>query len=188
MWRWLKSKLRLPRNAKAEEAAAQARTASYLQDGATPKQWLRTAWAGGEFYEPPPSDAWSQIEALEERYGIRIPEDFRDYLGDVAPNEDFMDDIGVTWWSIKNIKNIPDECPTSPGDINPLIEEESDKYLIFSDFLIWCYAWAICCSEGENRGKIALIGGSPDCFVADDFRQFVALELADSITIHTSHN
>ena len=61
---------------------------------------------------------------------------------------------------------------------------EKHAYLIFSDYLIWCYAWAICCSDGPNRGKIALIGGLPDAIVAGSFRQFLLLELTDDLSIH----
>lgn len=184
MWHWLKSKLTPTRDYVAEEAAAQIRAAALLQRSTSPSQWLKEAWANDRTYEPRRSNASAQVEAIEARYDIRIPEDFRAYLCDVAPLSDFMDDVGTSWWSIENVKNVPDECSTPPGKINPKIEMESDKYLIFADYLIWCYAWAICCSESANRGKIALIGGMPNDFVADDFRQFVALEFADSRAIH----
>lgn len=96
-----------------------------------------------------------------------------------------MDDIGTQWWSLDNIKNIPDECEEAhPNSINNEIEGESDKYLIFADYLIWCYAWAICCSDGRNRGRIALVGGDPDRFIAESFGDFVAFELLDAIDIH----
>jgi len=96
-----------------------------------------------------------------------------------------MDDIGTQWWSLAEIKAIPDECPDGPpGQINDEIEREKQKYLIFSDYLIWCYAWAICCSDGPNRGKVALIGGLPDAFVAGSFREFLRLQLSDAREIH----
>lgn len=50
--------------------------------------------------------------------------------------------------------------------------------------MIWCWAWAICCSEGPNRGKVAMIGGQPNHFVADSFRDFLAMALADDLRIH----
>jgi len=96
-----------------------------------------------------------------------------------------MDDLGTQWWSLKEIKPVSIECPDgSPGRATPAIESERDTYLVFSDYLLWCYAWAICCSDGPNRGKVALIGGSPDGFVAPSFGEFVKLELADAQSIH----
>ncbi|MDF0546481.1 SMI1/KNR4 family protein [Sphingobium sp. H39-3-25] len=125
------------------------------------------------------------VEALERRYSLTLPEDFRSYLLHAAPTTIWMDDIGTQWWSAPEIKSLPDECPDgSPGNTNPDIEQERDQCLVFADYLIWCYAWAICCSDGPNRGKIALIGGSPDMFVADSFRDFLRLELVDAIEIH----
>lgn len=96
-----------------------------------------------------------------------------------------MDNIGTQWWSIDEIKSYRDECPDgSPGQSNIEIEQERDSYLVFADYLIWCYAWAVCCSEGPNRGKVALVGGMPDAFVAGSFREFMQLEFADAPVIH----
>jgi hypothetical protein len=125
------------------------------------------------------------VEALERRYSLRLPEDFRSYLLNAAPSTTFMDDIGTQWWALDEIKSISDECPDwPPGQVIAEIEQEKDAYLVFADYLIWCYAWAICCSDGPNRGRIALIGGLPDAFVADSFREFLLLALSDAQEIH----
>ena len=127
----------------------------------------------------------ADAEALERRYSVRLPKDFRDYLIHAAPKSTFMDEMGTQWWAASEIKSITDECPNGPPSaFNTEIEREKDVYLVFSDYLIWCYAWAICCSDGPNRGKIALIGGTPDTFVADSFRDFLRLELTDDNAIH----
>ncbi|MET3473740.1 hypothetical protein ABIC78_004297 [Novosphingobium sp. 1529] len=159
--------------------------ALFEQDGAGLYKALSAHWAASN------PDTYSHgvtspdVEALEERYSLHLPEDFRAYLVHAAPSTSFMDDIGTQWWAANEIKSISDECPDGPpGQTNPEIEQEKDAYLVFSDFLIWCYAWAICCSSGPNRGKIALIGGQPDAFVADNFRNFLRLELTDNIAIH----
>ncbi len=127
----------------------------------------------------------ADVDVLESRYSLRLPEDFRSYLLNAAPGTSFMDDIGTQWWSPNEIKSISDECRDAPpGQINPEIENEKDFYLVFSDYLIWCYAWAICCSDGPNHGRVALIGGLPDAFVADSFCDFLRLELSDAHEIH----
>lgn len=160
---------------------------SSLFEGPAPAlyQALAGHWSSSDASMATAPDASLWIDALERRYAVRIPEDFKQYLLHASPRETYWDDIGTQWWPAHAIKNIPDECPDGPpGGINPAIESERDKYLIFADYLIWCYAWAICCSEGENRGKIALIGGIPDIFVASDFREFLKLELDDAPRIH----
>ena len=159
--------------------------ALFDQDGANLYRALSTHWVTNNraFYSRCETSA--DVEALEERYSLKLPEDFRAYLLHAAPSATFMDDIGTQWWAANEIKSISDECPDgTPGQINPEIERENSAYLVFSDYLIWCCAWAICCSSGPNRGKIALIGGQPDAFVADSFREFLRLELTDNLAIH----
>ena len=115
-------------------------------------------------------------------YGISIPEDFRLYLLTTAPSGYYMDEFSTTWWTLDDIKNIPDECGESAhGD--PVVVAEEGRYLVFADHLIWCYAWAICCADGDDRGKIALIGDG-DHFVADSFAHFVELQLNEDPAIH----
>lgn len=146
---------------------------------------LSIYWASSDPNTYTRRDTSADVEALEERYSLQLPEDFRAYLIYAAPSVTFMDDMGTQWWAPSKIKSISDECPDgSPGQMNPEIEQERDAYLVFSDYLIWCYAWAICCSNGPNRGKIVLIGGLPDTFVADNFRDFLLLELTDDLAIH----
>jgi hypothetical protein len=100
-----------------------------------------------------------------------------------------MDDMGTQWWSLAEIKSISDECPDGPpGQISRAIESEKHTYLIFPDYLIWCYAWAICCSDAPSREKVALIGGLPDAFVANSFRGFLRLELSDAQELHQGPN
>jgi hypothetical protein len=138
---------------------------------------------------PTPSARGAAVaRELEERYAITLPEDFRDYLIARAPESDWMDRYGFTWWAPEQIKNLPDECgPRNPGAaVNPEIEAEAQQYLVFADFLIWCYAYAICCSSGPNRGKVALVGSDPNVFVARSFSRFVELVNADSVRLHPS--
>lgn len=186
MFSWLK---RSKRSLALRPAALPIDPALFEQDGASLYGALSAHWAANnrDFYTA--SVTGADVEALEKRYSLHLPEDFRAYLLHAAPSSTFMDDIGTQWWGVNEIKSISDECPDGPvGQINPEIEREKDAYLVFSDFLIWSYAWAICCSSGPNRGKIALIGGQPDGFVANSFREFLRLELTDDIAIHHGSN
>lgn len=136
---------------------------------------------------PPVSPTGRAVaEALEQRYGIRLPTDFRAYLNDHAPTTDWWDITLLVWWAPERIKSLRDECKgeTPAEQLNPVIEDEAGHYLVFADYLDWCYAYAICCSEGPNRGRVALIGVRPDSFVADSFLHFVQLAASDSMRLH----
>jgi hypothetical protein len=151
--------------------------ALFEQGGPSLYEALSNHWALSDpnTYTRPGTSA--DVEALENRHALQLPEDFRAYLIYAAPSTTFMDDIGTQWWAASEIKTITDECPDGPpGQINHEIEQEKDAFLV--------YAWAICCSNGPNRGKIALIGGLPDTFVANNFRDFLLLELTDDLAIH----
>lgn len=182
MFDWLKGKRR-------PSVSRPSRTlpidpALFGQGGASLYKALGSYWASSDPTTYTRATDWD-VGALEERYSLQLPDDFRAYLIYAAPSVTFMDDIGTQWWAQAEIKSISEECPDGPpGQINPEIERENNAYLIFSDYLIWCYAWAICCSDGPNRGKIALIGGLPDTFVADTFGDFMRLELTDDLAIH----
>jgi hypothetical protein len=175
---WLKNSKQRPKELLPIDASL------FESGGARLYNALRAHWASlDENYTP--HLAYAEVSALEDRYSIRLPEDFRSYLLNAAPTSTFMDEIGTQWWSPNEIKSYSDECPNgSPGRINPEIEAEKAFYLVFSDYLIWCYAWSICCSDGPNRGRIAIVGGMPDAFVADSFREFLRLELSDAHEIH----
>ena len=126
-------------------------------------------------------DAHSTIVDLERRYGVKLPQDFKQYLLTLAPAEDLWEDTDATWWSLDRIKNIPDEYKHPIHE--PEIAAEANTYLFFADFLLWSSAWAICCSDGKNRGKIAIITGATDRFLADSFSQFIERYLHDSTSV-----
>ena len=112
---------------------------------------------------------------------MRLPEDFRAYLLESAPREDFWDDGDAIWWNPERINNIPDEYDSEVSD--PAIAASAVNCLFFADYMIWCRAWAICCSEGEDRGKVAVVGGSSDRWVADSFTGFIESYVRDPLSV-----
>jgi hypothetical protein len=134
-------------------------------------------WLGTADGQRRTADAEAYVGALESRYGIRIPDDFRRYLLHVAPSAEATDEEVTAWWGLGRIRSVPEEYQHEIS--NSAIATEAGAYLIFADYLVWCWAWAVCCSEGPNRGRVALIGGDPDGFVADSFSEFVERYLRD---------
>lgn len=109
------------------------------------------------------------IAALETRYGVVLPSDFRQYLRHSVPTAENWDAEQGNWWPIECIKNIPEEYEHPVSDP---VARSSAKHLVFLDYSIWSWAWAISCAD-ETYGKVALIGGLPDGYVADSFAEFV---------------
>jgi hypothetical protein len=115
----------------------------------------------------------ARIAGIEARYALILPEDFRDYLLGACPDEDHYDAEDTTWWGLDQIRSLPEEYPHAVT--GELAWCAVNKYLVFADFLVWCWAWAINCGDDEHRGKVAIIGGNPDRFVAGSFRDFLYL-------------
>jgi hypothetical protein len=113
---------------------------------------------------------------LSEKYTIRLPDDFREYLLHSCPRNEELDDNYISWWSSGRIENIVDEYPHKIT--HKTIARDAAKYLFFADDLIWCWAWAIVCGDDENRGRVVVISGH-DRFVADSFARFVDLHISD---------
>ncbi|PTS82518.1 hypothetical protein DBR17_08945 [Sphingomonas sp. HMWF008] len=113
----------------------------------------------------------SEIEAIERRYNVRLPLEYRDFLIHAAPvqDNDMDNDLG-SWWTPERVKSILDEGVHS--NYPPDVAAEAETALFFLDHLGWCWAWAICCGDGPNHGRVILIN-SKDRFVADSFGEFV---------------
>jgi hypothetical protein len=137
---------------------------------------LRDWWArtGSEVTVCPASTA--ALGAIATRYDLILPEEFYGYLLAGAPVAENWDDHMGYWWPADRIKNIPDEY--SHG-VSSLVPNKGQKLLFFLDHCIWCWAWAISCETGPTFGKIALIGGHEERFVADTFSAFVDRYITD---------
>ena len=64
--------------------------------------------------------------ALEAKYDIRLPEDFKAYLVEGSPAEEAMRGRGFSLWAPERIKSMPDEChsETPLDQINPVIRSK----------------------------------------------------------------
>ena len=117
------------------------------------------------------------ILAIEAKYDITLPDDFRTYLLKACPKPHGgeMDENYVSWWPLKDIKTIPEEYE----DYEQLkIGGGPEKYLFFADHLVWSWAWAICCELGNEFGRIIWIGDG--AIIANSFSDFVEKYIRES--------
>ena len=156
------------------QAADARRSEALAKPNASPVQRLLHWWD-----REPTAALDAELRALEQRYAIKLPEDFRRYLEAAMPEGNEWDDEGTRWFPLADIRSLREECANWDSDS----ALDSDRLLVFADYLIWCYAWAVDCSETENRGKVALITGK-DHYVADSFDAFVELYIRDDQILH----
>lgn len=138
-------------------------------------------WAQDGDLPAPYGEAEAALCDLEQRYGVVLPEDFRAYLLTIAPAEDHWDQEDGIWWSPKRIRNIPQEY-AHPLE-NPAIAARAERCLFFIDHLAWCWAWAICCEQGADYGKVAVIGDK-ERWVAGSFSDFVRTYACDPLSLN----
>lgn len=169
------------RNSEPEPASERFRRRFSEAELADPVEAL-LGWLHGGDIPDVAGAAEARVASLESRYGIRIPDDFRRYLL-AAPSFETTDDEFTAWWALDRVTSLPDGLtevsilPPKPSS-NPDIAAEEDTYLLFADYMIWCWGWAVCCSDGPNRGRVAMIADR-DGFVADSFDEFARRYLLD---------
>lgn len=125
----------------------------------------------------------ADLAALENRTGLRFPDDFRQYLLELSPSEENYDDEDTNWWPIARMRTIAEEY--GHEIYHAEIAAARGSHLFFADYSIWSWAWTISCTDDHNHGRIARIGGSPtsDCFVAENFDAFVEIYLRDPLLL-----
>ena len=142
-----------------------------------PHEKLRRYWGDGV---PAVKLEQASVTSLEEKYAIHLPGDFREYLLQSCPaNEDACDNNFTFWWPLKRIKTIAEECDQHAVN-NLSVALNAHKYLFFADGYIWCWAWAIACGEDEDRGRIVVVNGINDPFVANNLAEFVDRYIEDA--------
>ena len=134
------------------------------------------------WWDEPPSVGINdqQLAELERRYDISLPDDFRAYLKVAMPAAKEWDAEGTRWWPLGDIKTIREE---SQDHSYWKAEANDDRRLLFADYMIWCWAWAVDCSDGPNRGKVLLVSDT-NHYVTDSFDDFLDRYLRDDRSIY----
>ena len=142
-----------------------------------PHEMLQQFWAGSCKDLVSNNNTEADVIGVETRYEIRFPKDFRDYLlYGMTTGRDGLDLHDSSWWSLAELKNLPEE--NEYEITNPMLAKTAKQSVFFADYLIWCWAWAINCAEGENYGRIFVVSDD-ERIVADSFSEFVERYIND---------
>jgi hypothetical protein len=117
------------------------------------------------------------ITELEISRGLILPADFKLYLRHAAPAREAPDHEDMIWWAFPEMREgLVFGKPLKYG----ILDEWDNKYLLFVDYAISCWNWAICCGSDDVRGKVAVLGGPhDDIVVAGSFSDFVHQYVTD---------
>ena len=129
----------------------------------------------------------AMIHVLEDLYKVQLPDDFKTYLIEASPAVASDDKNNFVFWAPEKIASVKDiwgdDFPEKLNHIN------TNDCLLFADYLDWCgYAYAICCSQGPDRGKVALIGTDniQDHWIANSFYSFISMVVENSDRLHSA--
>ena len=123
-----------------------------------------------------------EIERLEQRYAVTLPASFRGYLSDASPAEDPSWDNELTnWWPFERLRTVAEDYEHA---LAGAVAAYRQKLVLFADYSIWCWGWAINCAPGADYGKVAVIAGKEhDRFVAENFDEFVSKYVANVVSV-----
>jgi hypothetical protein len=145
---------------------------------------LTKYWQGQGLRIAPPATE-GEIEAFENKYVIQMDQQFRAYLltvnGMLQTANDQCDSNLFAFWQLGRIRPVAEECP----ELQTTAEEK--RCFVFADYMIWSWAYAIDFnSSSSNAGRVILVGGLREQFVASSFHEFVHLYVQDSPRLYAA--
>lgn len=137
-------------------------------------------WSHGDFANVgAPED---QVAQFERQRGVRLPEDFRQYLITMNGTGHSYGYGILRFWELNEIRSLAEEVQ---GDLEPTLAviqasysssiENGRDYYVFADFLDESQLYAIRVSPGGGSNEVVLLDGSQPLEVAQSFAQFVDL-------------
>lgn len=135
--------------------------------------------------------AEKEIEAFEAKYGIYMPEDFRNYFRLIGgmEKEGESDDSATSFWPSESIKSVPERLVQFAGipDYSRVTEnlKEPQFYFVFADWMMWSQVYAIrLTAKRDDENHMMWICGSEHCYIiAKSFSEFINNYLQDPESI-----
>lgn len=126
--------------------------------------------------------AQDQVAAFELRYGVQMPQDFREYLMAMNGSGGNYGYGIIRFWGLDDIKSLAEEIPGDAPPTAAVIQasyrapiENGREYYVFADYLDESQLYAIRISPGGGPNDIVILDGSAPVEVADSFSTFVDL-------------
>jgi hypothetical protein len=137
---------------------------------------LKDRWLS-QGLEVNPGVSIETLSRFESRYQVSLPADLRDYFLTVnGMAEGITDDALISFWSLSEVKPIPEEAPEfARGSY----VEEAESLFLFADFSIWAHGYAIRLSSSREPNPVIVIGGEKPVRVFDSFSDLVSNYLID---------
>ena len=144
---------------------------------------LKGRWESEGASTRPGSSPW-KISSFEARYGVRLPEDVRDYFCTVDGMEEGLSDNAlISFWPLNEVEPVTTRVVQFSGvpDYRRIARKLKDagSYFAFADFLIWSHVYAIRIGAPHKKNEIVWICGSHHSVVADSFSDFIKAYLND---------
>lgn len=125
-----------------------------------------------------PGVSIEELTAFESRYKVSLPADLREYFLTVnGMAEGVTDDALIRFWSLNEVKPIPEEAPAFSASS---YIEDAESLFVFADFCIWSHAYAIRLSPTEASNPIIVIGAETPTRMFDSFSELVSNYLTDA--------
>lgn len=120
-----------------------------------------------------------EIEAFEQTYQVKLPDDFRTYL-ECADGFDqeacYQDQAGFNFWPLSSVR------PVAEYDGGKYGFPEDRRYFLFCDYLDFCWGYAVSFKDS----KVVMVGtavGRP-IPVAESFEDFIRMYLRDDALLY----
>lgn len=147
-------------------------------------RWREHGYSGGRIYKdvhgplevcgfPFPDEA--MLLAIELEFDAKIPTDLREHLLHVPLTGEGVDGGElVLFWSADQVTSIANKYAESRFVREWQRPDRAETYLIFCDYMISAWEWAVQCEPGNDYGKIALVSRDSDkWFVYGSFGEMV---------------
>ena len=125
----------------------------------------------------------ADLKTFEDKYGVVLPDDLREYfrcVNGMAPDE--IDDGMIRFWMLEEVAPLPEGAPQySDGEYvkNP------ETLFLFADYSIWAHAYAIRLGRTTlDSNEVVIIGYKSPKLISDSFSEFVETYLTMKDLLH----
>jgi hypothetical protein len=125
----------------------------------------------------------AELEAFEEKYGVVLPDDLRDYFRCVnGMPPDVVDDGMIRFWMLEEMKPLPQSAPQySDGTY----VQNPETLFLFADYSLWAHAYAIRLGKRAlESNEVIIIGYESPKSISDSFSRFVDSYLTSKDLLH----